>query len=155
MGRLFAFWDEIPAQRKKRIALFVLAIAIVGATVWAARSVLGLYFVGLVLAYLLSPIVDAIQRGIEWVADKIRFGFLRRMARSLGIVIAYILLVAVIAGFFALVVPLVAREAQQLWEARDSIYVEISDWVEGALAQYELLPDRVRQQIDDALRNLS
>ena len=43
------FWLRIPVQRRKRLILFVTSVAIVLGTLWAARSVLGLYFIGLVL----------------------------------------------------------------------------------------------------------
>ncbi len=155
MEGVFRFWQQIPVQRRKRIILFALATLVVFVTLWAARSVLGLYFLGLVFAYILAPVVDIIQRGIEWVSRKTRLRFLGKAARSLGIIFSYLLLVSLIAGFIALVVPIVTGEAQQLWGARDVIWQHVSKWVESAIAQYELLPDRVRLQIDDAVRNLS
>jgi predicted PurR-regulated permease PerM len=155
MNGFFGFWYRIPIQRRKRTLLFALATVLVLLVFWAARSVLGIYFVGLLLAYLLAPIVGAIQRGIEWFAKKIRFGLLRRMARSLSILISYLLLVAVLVGFVALVVPIVIRESQQLWAARESIWDQVTQWAEDLVAQYELLPPRVQVQIDDALQDLS
>lgn len=155
MNGAFGFWQQIPVQRRKRIVLFTAAVLLVFITLWAARSVLGIYFVGLVLAYLLAPVVDAIQQGIDWLAGKARSRILLRMSRSMSIVISYLMLVAVIVGFFALVVPIVVREGQQLWNARQGIWEQVTRWAEDALAQYELLPDRIRQQIDDALRELS
>lgn len=155
MSGLLGFWQRIPIQRRKRIALFVLATMIVVATLWAARSVLGLYFIGLILAYLLGPIVDAIEAGMLWLADKAKLGFLRRIARSTSIMLTYLLLISLIVGFIALVVPMIVRESQQLWEARNRIWEQISVWGEGVLEQYELLPERVRQQVDDTLRDLS
>jgi predicted PurR-regulated permease PerM len=88
------------------------------------------------------------------VAGKIRFGLLRRLARTLSIVISYLLLTAVLVGFVALVVPIVARESQQLWEAREGIWDQVTVWADDIVAQYELLPNRVQQQIDDAIRDL-
>ncbi len=155
MSGAFEFWQRIPVQRRKRIVLFALAVAVVFLTLWAARSVLGLYLIGLVLAYVLAPIVSAVQRGVEWVADRLHLRFLRRAARAIGILISYLLLVALIAGFIALVVPIVVREGQQLWDQREVIWDRVSQWAEDAFAQYELLPDRVRQQIDETLSNLS
>lgn len=155
MNGLFGFWHRITPQRRKRLLLYVLAVIVVLATLWAARSVLGLYFIGVVLAYILAPVVDAIQKGIRWIAYKTHLGFLRKAARSLGIVISYLLLISMIAGFISLVIPIVMREAQQLWDAREVIWSQISRWGEDVLAQYELLPDRIKQQIDDTLRNLS
>ncbi|MCU0520100.1 MAG: AI-2E family transporter [Anaerolineae bacterium] len=155
MGSTPWFWQRIPAQRRKRIVLFAAAATTVGATLWAARSVLGLYMIGLLLAYILAPLVGAIQRGIEWTARKVHLRFLGRAARSLAILLSYLLVVGLIAGFIALVVPIVSREAQQLWAARDAIWGQLTEWWEDVFARYQLLPDRVQMQIDDALRDLS
>lgn len=154
-GGWFVFWRRVPIQRRKRILLFSVAVLAVLATLWAARSVLGLYIIGLVLAYILAPVVDSVQRGIDWVGEKVRLGFLRRAARSLSIVISYLLVIALVAGFVSMVVPIVVREAEQLWAAREGIWNQVSIWFEQISQQYELLPDRVRTQVDDTLRNLS
>ncbi len=155
MNGLFTFWQRIPLQRRKRIVLYILAAGLVLLTLYAAGSVLGLYMLGMLLAYLLSPVVDGIQWAIEWFSDRIRFRSLRKLARSLSIIITYLIVLSLIAGFIALVIPIISKEAQQLWDARDSIWARVSGWVEVGLEQYELLPDRVRDQIDDALRNLT
>lgn len=149
------FWQRIPVQRRKRIVLFALAALTVGLTLWAARSVLGLYIIGLVLAYILAPLVGAVQRGIEWLARMTRLRFLGRAARSLAILISYLIVAALIAGFIALVVPIITREAQQLWAGRNAIWSKLTEWGENVFQRYQLLPDRVRDQIDDSLRNLS
>ncbi len=149
------FWQRIPVQRRKRIALFSAAAVTVVATLWASRSVLGLYMVGLLLAYVLAPLVGSIQRGIDWVSRATRLKPLGKAARSLAILISYLLVLALVAGFIALVVPIVSREAQQLWSARDAIWAKLTEWGESVFRRYQLLPDRVRTQIDETLRDLS
>lgn len=149
------FWQRIPVQRRKRIVLFAAATTAVLTTLWAARSVLGLYLIGLLLAYILAPVVSGIEAGINWTARAIRLRFLARMARSLAILLSYLLVAAVIAGFIALVVPIITREAQQLWSARDGIWDTLTEWGEDIFQRYQLLPDRVQVQIDETLRNLS
>jgi len=155
VGSWFGFWHQIPIQRRKRIALFTAAMLAVLLTLWEARTVLGLYVIGLILAYVLEPGVNAVQRGIRWLGNKTRLRFLARRARSVSILISYLLLIAAVAGFISLVVPIVLREAEQLWAAREGIWKQISAWFEQILQQYELLPDRVRLQIDEAVRDLS
>lgn len=155
MNGLFGFWHRIPPQRRKRIVLFALGMLLVFVVLWAARGVLGIYFVGLLLAYLLAPIVDILQRGIAWIATKVHFGFLKRIARTLSVLFSYLLLAAAIVGFIALVVPIVSRESQQLWESRQGLWDQITVWVDDITLQYELLPDRIKEQIDETLRNLS
>lgn len=155
MDSWLGFWHRIPIQRRKRIALFTAAMLAVSLTLWAARSVLGLYMIGLVLAYVLAPAVSALQRGIVWLGNKTRLRFLAHGARAASILISYLLLIAVVAGFISMVVPIMTREAVQLWAAREVIWEQVSAWFEQVLQQYELLPDRVRLQIDDAMRDLS
>lgn len=155
MSGWFDFWYRIPIQRRKRIALVFAATTGLFLMLWAARSVLGLYVIGLVLAYVLAPVVDLLQRGIAWIGTKTRLRFLARAARGLGIVISYLLLVSAIAGFVALVVPIVSREAQGLWMAAPGIWRTVSSWFEELLQQYRLLPGNVQQQVDEALVSLS
>ncbi len=155
MDGWLGFWHRIPIQRRKRIALLTATMLAVFLTLWAARSVLGLYMIGLILAYVLAPAVKALQRGIEWLGNKTRLRFLARGARGVSIIISYLLLIAAVVGFISMVVPIVLREAEQLWEAREVIWKQMSTWFEQVLRQYELLPDRVRLQIDDAVRDLS
>ncbi len=155
MAGWFSAWHEIPIQKRKRIVLFSLSVLAVAATLWAARSVLGLYIVGLVMAYILAPAVDFFQRGIQWIGTKTRLRFLSRVARSLSIVFSYLLLIALAAGFVSMVIPIVVREAEQLWAAREGIWNQVSIWFEQISRQYELLPERVRVQIDETIRSLS
>ncbi len=154
MGNWLGFWHQLSKQRRKRALLYALAVLVAVGTLYAARSVLGIYFLGLVFAYLLAPVVDLINHGLCWIAGKWRFGFLRRFARSLSVMVTYFLVVAVIAGFVALVVPIIIREGQQLWAARERIIADVTGWGEWVLDRYELLPDPVRDQIDDTLRDL-
>ena len=155
MGSWLGFWHRIPIQRRKRIALFTAAMLAMVLTLWAARSVLGLYMVGLILAYVLAPAVKALQHGLEWLGNKVRLRFLARGARGVSIIISYLLLIAAVVGFISMVVPIVVGEAEQLWETREVIWKQISIWFEQVVREYELLPDRARLQIDDTIRELS
>jgi predicted PurR-regulated permease PerM len=155
MNVFFGFWHRIPIQRRKRIILFSLAVIIVLLVFVAARMVLGFYAVGLLLAYLLAPVVRFFERAIAWFATKIRFGLLRRMARSLAILLSYLVLVAVLVGFVSMVVPIVSREARQLWDTREGIWDQATEWAEDIVAQFEVLPPRVQVEIERAIDDLT
>ncbi len=155
MNGLFGFWHRIPIQRRKRTVLFTLATLIVVFVFLAARWVLGIYVVGLLLAYLLAPVVKVLEQGIGWFADRIRLRLLRRMARSLGILISYLMVTALLVGFFSLVVPIVVREGRQLWAAREAIWDQATQWAEDLVAQYEVLPPRVQMQIELTIEDLT
>jgi len=149
------FWQEMTASQRRRLVLFTMAASIVVVVLWAGRSVLGLYFVGMLLAYVLAPVVDIGQRSLEWVAEKIKFPFLYKKARAWSIWLTYLLMIAVIAGFIALVVPVIVQESEDLWSRREVIWEGISEWARNLLQQYQLLPTEVRVQIEQAVVELS
>lgn len=154
-GGVLGFWFQIPVRRRWRIILFSATVTLVFAVLWTARSVLGLYLIGFLLAYILAPIARAIEHGLCWLAVKSRLRFLGRAARSISIVLGYLIFLGVIAGFVALVIPVVVREAQQLWAARDIIWFQVSKWGAEVIEMYDRLPPQVRLQIDAAMRNLT
>jgi predicted PurR-regulated permease PerM len=152
-------WRQMTPQHRKRFALWALSALVVIVTLWLARKVLGLYLIGLVLAYILAPVVDGVQHGIEWFSNQIRFGFLHKRARGLGIFISYLLLIGVIAGFFAIAVPIIVNEAEELWSRREVIWHQIRRVGENVgrnmFEQYQLLPDQVRAQVDEYIQNIN
>ncbi len=154
-----ALWRQMTPQHRKRFILWAISALVVLVTLWLARKVLGLYFIGLALAYLLAPVVDWVQHGIQWFADKIHFKFLYRRARGLSILISYLLLIGVIAGFFAIAVPIILNEAEELWSRREVIWTQIRRVGENVgkdvFEQYQLLPDQVRVQVDEYIQNIN
>mgnify|MGYP006299920679 CR=1 FL=1 len=152
-------WRQMSPQHRKRFILWAISALVVLVTLWLARKVLGLYFIGLALAYLLAPVVDGVQHGIEWFANRIHFQFLYKRARGLAIFISYLLLIGVIAGFFAVAVPIIMNEAEDLWSRREVIWHEIRRVGENVgkdvFEQYQLLPDQVRAQVDEYIRNIN
>ena len=116
------FWNNLTPQRRKRYILWMAASFIILLVLFLARRVLGLYIIGVVLAYILAPLVDILQRGLTWLGERIRFKFLQRSARGISILISYIVLVGIIAGFVSLVMPVIIGEATDLWTRRDGIW---------------------------------
>jgi predicted PurR-regulated permease PerM len=152
-------WRQMTSQHRKRFLLWVLSALVVAVTLWLARKVLGLYFIGLALAYILAPVVDGVQHGIEWFAERIHFGFLYKRSRTLSILVSYLLLIGFIAGFFAIAVPIIMNEAEDLWSRREGIWNQIQQVSEdigrNVFEQYELLPDQVRSQVDEYIQNVN
>lgn len=150
-----SFWKAMSQQRRKRFVLWALASFLILLVLYLARNVLGLYFIGIILAYILAPLVDVLQRWLTRLAEKIRFRFLIKRARGLSIVISYLLLIGLIAGFIALVVPVINREAVDLWSRRDAIWEEVQGVAQSVFEQYQLLPDTIRNQIDEVFANIN
>lgn len=151
MGRLLDAWYEVPIQRRKRWVLTLAAAALLVAVIWAARAVLLPYILGLALAYFLSPTIKWIERELQALGSHKGLRFLHPAARPLAILFAYILLIALLVGFFSMVVPLVVEQAAALWEEREVIWDYISGVADDALEQYRLLPPSLQKQMEESL----
>ncbi len=151
----YEWWESIPRQRRGRVMVIVAQFGVLGGILWAARNTLSPYLLGLSLAYLLSPLVSFFERGFTWLARRRRMGFFKKAGRPLSILLVYLLSLALIAGFIALIIPMVKDQAVALWDQREAIWEAISRWGEDALAQYRLLPEQVQAQAEEALTNLS
>jgi predicted PurR-regulated permease PerM len=150
-----SFWSAMTPQRRKRFILWAVASFLILLVLFLARKVLGLYFIGVVLAYILAPVVDIFQRWLTRLGERIRFKFLQKHARAISIWISYLLLIGLIAGFVSLVVPVVSREAQDLWARREAIWEQIRRVADSVFEQYQLLPDTIRNQIEEMFANIN
>jgi predicted PurR-regulated permease PerM len=78
--------------RVYRSLLVVGALVVVGWLLWSARGALFPFVLGAVIAYLLSPLVDRIERLLP------RRGRLEGASRALSIVVVYLITLAILAG---------------------------------------------------------
>lgn len=116
---------------------------------WAASNVLLPYALGLVLAYLLLPVVNWLARHMPQRMQK--WG----LARPLAIIITYLLLIALLAGVVAFIVPIVIDQVQVLIENWPELTAQVEDLWERGLGWYtETLPDEWKDTIENNLRNL-
>jgi predicted PurR-regulated permease PerM len=155
MTSLAESWRNIPLSRRKQLVLLLVSALTIGLIIWGTRRVLAPYVFGLLLAYVLAPLVKVIERGILWLAQRRYLRFLRRAARPLAIGLVYLLLIATLVGFFSILVPLLIDQGKALWEAREVIWDFITRFGEDLVEQYRLLPEQVRIQIDDNLTKFS
>jgi len=133
--------DMSPARRN-RLLLWTGLFLLVGGLMWAARKVLLPYILGLVIAYLLLPLVNWLDRHMPARLHK------WRVARSLSIILTYLLLIALIAGIVAFVIPVVAEQVQ--------ILVKNWPWGTRGLGWYtENIPADWREAIESNLRGLA
>lgn len=92
------------SSRFKRFLLWFAMSALVVALLWMARPVLVPFVLGLVLAYLLLPLVQWLERHLP---ARLRAW---RVARPLSITLTYLLFILVIAGLIAFVVPAMGQQ---------------------------------------------
>ena len=150
MSNLVNIWLEVPRQRRKRLVLLFFSITILFGAIWASRGVLWPYFLGLFMAYLLDPSVGLLEQGLRWIGKHPRLGFFKRAARPLAIFFTYVLGIALLVGFFSLVVPLITKQARALWAEREAIWEYFNNLATDLVEQYRLLDPQIQAQIEDA-----
>jgi predicted PurR-regulated permease PerM len=135
--------------RQKRAALWVALGLLVGGLIWAARAVLLPYILGLVLAYLLLPLVNWLDHHMParlhtW-----------QIARLLSILLTYLVLIALIVGFFAFAVPIIAQQVNNLIDNWPGLTSRVEDWGQRGLGWYtNTIPNDWRQTIETNLKGL-
>jgi predicted PurR-regulated permease PerM len=117
--------------------------------IWAASNVLLPYALGLVLAYLLLPLVNWLARHMPGRLRK------SRAARPLAIIITYLLVIAILAGVIAFFVPVVVRQVEVLIDNWPELAGRVEGLWERGLGWYtETLPQQWKSTIESNLRNL-
>lgn len=136
-------------RRRGRLLLWAALFLLVGGMLWAAHDVLLPYILGLVLAYLLFPLVNWLDRHLParlhtW-----------RVARPLAILLTYLLLLILAAGVLAFFVPLVAEQVNVLIEKWPELASTVQDWGTRGWGWYNRnIPDTWRQTIEVSLKGV-
>lgn len=94
------------------IGLFALFISLY--ILWQIRQVVLLIFAAVILATILNRVVKFLQR--------------YRIKRGIGIALAVVSLIAIVVGFFALVVPQIVEQLQQLVDLLPQIVARVQSW---------------------------
>jgi predicted PurR-regulated permease PerM len=144
------------SAKQKRVVLWVGMGALVGLVIWAARHVLLPYVLGLVLAYLLLPLVNWLDRHMP---DRMHQW---RLARPLSIILTYLLLIAIAGTIVAFFVPLIADQIKVLVNNWPSLTSRVQDWGSRGWGWYKSILDALqsisptwRQTIETGLQNLA
>ena len=140
---------SISPQRRNRLLLWGAMFLLVGGVIWAARAALLPYILGLLLAYILLPLVNWLDRHMPakfhtW-----------RVARPLAIILTYLLLFVVVAGIVAFFIPLVIDQAKVLIENWPGLISRMQDYSARGWGWYtENIPVDWQLTIETNLRNL-
>jgi len=97
-------WLSTPAERSRAILIGLLFVAVV-AIVIAAWAALVPFFLGLLVAYLLLPIVNFLDQHAP------RFLRRKRWSRPIAIIIVYVVGIGLVAGILSYFVPEVSKQA--------------------------------------------
>lgn len=122
------------------LAATVLTIVLVW-TLYLAREVLLLIYVAAVVAIGLSPLVSALERREDAITR-------HRVPRWLAILTIYLLVLAVLVGLGMLVVPPLAEQMRDLWQAIPDLAHRAQQWlIDHGLLSREL---SVREAVERA-----
>jgi predicted PurR-regulated permease PerM len=142
-------WRSWPGRQRLRF-VFNGAVALLALFIlYQARGALTPFIVGLVGAYLLVPGVNWVQRHLP------RRLSARPAGRALAILLVYLVVLGLVVGFFALIVPVIVRQIEQLIANRERIVATILTWAADLRAWYfETFPEALRSAIEGQLRAL-
>ena len=137
--------DMSPARRNRLILILILLL-IVGWMLYVARAVLFPYILGLVLAYVLYPLVRRIDHYMPAVLKQ------RRLSRPLAIIIVYLMVILLIAGLMAFLVPVVINQVESLWAQREQLVAKGQALLGEWLIRYRAtIPEEWRRTIEENL----
>jgi len=133
-----------------RIILWVCAALFVLWILRVARRALFPFILGMVIAYILSPLVNFLEGKLPLPPRA------RRLARPLAILIAYFMVVLAVGGMLAFFVPVIVDQIQFVRE-KGPLYAEKgwALWNEWFGQYQEALPLYIRQALQDNLKEMS
>jgi predicted PurR-regulated permease PerM len=127
-------------RERNRLILVVIALLVLWWILDNSMQALGPFIFGLVLAYLMMPLVDRLDR---------------YMPRVLAILAIYLVFIGAVAAFVWWLTPIINREVRHLIDESPTYGQQLQQWSAGLLDWYNSLPlsDEVRQSIENAIRN--
>ena len=130
--------------RRNRLVLVAVSVGVVVALLVLARSALFPFILTGILAYILYPIVSAVESRIPW---RERWPDLSRIA---AIWLIFLLALVVVAGVLALVVPPTVAQTADFIEEVPDYYGRAREAIEDWNAEYTTrVPEDVRMQIEE------
>ena len=122
-----------------RLVVFLVATALAGAVLWNTRGSLTPFAIGLVLAYLLAPVVNRLHRAMPSGMRR------RRLARPAAILITYFAAAGMVVALGAVVIPPLFHQAQELIGQAPELSSQ-------AIARVNVLVDRYYTKASPAVR---
>ncbi len=140
----------LQSARLKRFALWLVMSLLVATLLWMARPVLVPFVLGLVLAYLLLPLVHWLERHLP--ARFRNWG----IARPLSILLTYLLFALFIAGIVAFVIPAIGPQVGTFVERVPKYYEQLGDLVQEGREWYDTnIPESWKATIEENLSEVA
>jgi predicted PurR-regulated permease PerM len=141
---------SISPARRNRLILVVLLLLLVCWMLYVAKLALFPYIIGLVVAYLVLPLVNFLDRRMP---SRLRD---RNLSRPLSIIVVYLIIILFIAGNFAFLIPPVVEQGQVLWNQMPELAAKGRALGAEWLGKYqEAIPLDIQQRIQSNLEKLA
>ena len=141
---------SISPARRNRLILVVLVLLLVCWMLYVAKLALFPYIIGLVVAYLVLPLVNFLDRRMP---SRLRD---RKLSRPLSIIIVYLMAILFIAGIFAFLMPPVVEQGQVFWKQMPELAAKGRALGAEWLGKYqEDIPLDIQQRIQSNLEKLA
>jgi predicted PurR-regulated permease PerM len=141
---------SISPARRNRLILVLLLLLLACWMLYVAKLALFPYIIGLVVAYLVLPLVNFLDRRMpSRLHDK-------NLSRPLSIIIVYLMVILSIAGIFAFLIPPVVAQGQVLWRQMPQLAAKGRALGAEWLGKYqEAIPLDMQQRIQSNLEKLA
>jgi predicted PurR-regulated permease PerM len=141
---------SISPARRNRLILVVLLLLLVCWMLYVAKSALFPFIIGLVIAYLVLPLVNFFERRMP---SRLRD---RNLSRPLSILIVYLMVVLFVVSIFSFLIPPVVGQVQVLWKQMPELAAKGQTLGTEWLGKYqEIIPLDIQQRIQNNLEKLA
>jgi predicted PurR-regulated permease PerM len=132
--------DRVFTRRMLLTVFTVAGVAILFASLWAARAALRLIYVSAIIAMGFSPLVGLIERKASGK---------RRVPRTLAILVIYLVILAVFITVGAMVIPPLIEQGGELWAKAPNWFND----VQRTLIRYRLMSPSSRSTLAEVVQS--
>lgn len=130
-------------QRWRRVGMVVAILLVVSTVLWMARGALFPFAIAIILAELLHPLVDRVQRLQPWRKKY------PGVARIIAILIMYAVGITTVTGLMFLIIPPIFLESQEFIETVPELYESARATLEEWGKEYtERIPEELRTRLE-------
>jgi predicted PurR-regulated permease PerM len=139
-------------RQKTRTIITVAVLVLALIVLYLARTALLPFFLGSILVYIMLPVIDWLDARLQLLLNS------WRLARTLAVLILYLLLLAGLIGLLAFVIPPIATQINRLIQALPQLveqaYRAVPDVVQVWLDRYnQLVPPDIRLAIERSFQD--
>jgi predicted PurR-regulated permease PerM len=128
---------RLTSTERQRLLLFAVVAGVVLYYLWQARAALTPFAVGLVLAYLLLPLVTRVQARLPESMHR------RGHARMFAVVIVYLAAFVFVAAALTALIPPIVEQAVELLASAPDVLVQAEHVVIESIQSYEVTLERL------------